>query len=410
MILLSNIAEAFRAVRANFLRTVLTILIIASGLTALIGVLTSIDGIKFWFANSFIRLGANTFSIENYTSNLRSSQHRRNRQFHAPITYKEASSFREDYGALAPVSVVGRGTLLATGKFKNKSTQANLQLMGTDENFVLTDNYDIELGRNFNANDLKLGRKVIIIGDEARNLLYGIANPLGKMIYMNGKGYRIIGTFARIGSQGPMGGDKMCIIPATTLMRDYPDNQRSFSLHIKAPEAETLDNFVFEAVGTMRKIRGLPAKEKNDFGIIKVEAILDNFMKNMRFLTWSATIISIITLFSAAIGLMNIMLVSVTERTREIGIRKAAGATRSHILAQFLTEAAVITQLGGLVGIFFGVMLGNLVGLLLGSGFMIPWNWVLGGFFLCFLVGIAAGIYPARKAARLDPIESLRYE
>lgn len=410
MILLSNIVEAFRAVRANFLRTVLTILIIAFGLTALIGVLTSIDGIKFWFSSSFIRLGANTFRIENYTSNLRSSNRRHNRHYHPPISYAQGAEFREEFGLVAPASVVGRATMSATGKYKNKSTQANLQLMGSDANFVTTDNYSIELGRNFNPNDLKMAHNVILLGFEARKLLFGTSNPIGKTVYMDGKGYRVIGTFEEIGAQGVVGGDKMNVIPATTLIRDFPKSNRSFSLHVQAPEAENIDNYVFEAVGLMRKVRGLKPKATNDFGVIKVEAILDNFMENMRYLTWSATIISIITLFSAAIGLMNIMLVSVTERTREIGVRKATGATRGHIMAQFLTEAAVITQLGGALGIAFGVLFGNLVGLLLGSGFIVPWNWVMGGFVLCFVVGIAAGIYPARKAARLDPIESLRYE
>jgi putative ABC transport system permease protein len=410
MILLSNIIEALRAVRANFLRTVLTMLIIAFGLTALVGVLTSIEGIKFWFSSSFVRLGANTFSIENYTTGIRSSGPGRNRNWHDVITWDQGLAFKEKFGQYSPVSVVGRGTFSATGKYKNRSTQANLQLMGADENFVLTDNYSIATGRNLNAFDIKNARSVILLGHEATTLLFPGIDPIDKTVYMDGKAYRVIGTFEEIGNTGLMGGDKMCIIPGTTLMRDMPDKFRSFSLHILAPTPEEMDNYVFEAVGVMRQVRELKPKEENDFGVTRSEQILDNFMENLRYLTWSATIISIITLFSASIGLMNIMLVSVTERTREIGVRKATGATRNHIMSQFLTEAVVITQLGGALGIIFGVLAGNLVGLLLGGNFAVPWNWVLGGFLICLIVGVAAGIYPARKAARLDPIESLRYE
>lgn len=410
MILFSNIVEALRAVRANFLRTVLTILIIAFGLTALVGVLTSIDGIKYWFSNSFVRLGANTFRIENYSTTVRSSGGKRSRQIHQPINYAEASEFKERFNQYAPVSVVGRGNFSATGKYKSRSTQANLQLMGSDENFIHTDNYTIDKGRNITASDLKNARSVVLLGHEAVNLLFPNTNPIDKLVYMDGKGYRVVGTFAEIGNTGLFGGDKMCIIPATTLISHIPDAGRSFSLHVLAPNPEEMDNFVFEAVGQLRQVRGLHPKEANDFGIIKSEQIIDNFMENLSYLTGAATVISLITLFSAAIGLMNIMLVSVTERTREIGVRKATGATRGHIMSQFLTEAVVITQMGGAVGILFGVLAGNLVGALLGSKFVVPWDWVLGGFLICLVVGVAAGIYPARKAARLDPIESLRYE
>ncbi|MEM0995465.1 MAG: ABC transporter permease [Bacteroidota bacterium] len=411
MILLSNIIEALRAIRANLQRTLLTMLIIAFGLTALVGVLTSIDGIKYWFSNSFVRLGANTFRIENYTTQLRSGGGPISRgKVHSPISYAQAKAFKEAFSGYSPVSAVGLGNLSATGKFKNRSTQANLQLMGSDESFVLTDNYRIDKGRNLNAFDLKNARNVIVLGHEAVTLLFPDRNPVEKMVYLDGKAYRVIGTFAEIGNSGLVGGDKMCIIPATTLIKDLPDNFRSFSLHVLAPTPEEMDNYVFEAVGMLRQVRGLKPKEENDFGIVRSEQIINNFMENLRYLTWSATVISIITLFSAAIGLMNIMLVSVTERTREIGVRKATGATRNHILSQFLTEAIIITQLGGVLGILLGVLAGNLVGLLLGGSFAVPWDWVFGGFLLCLIVGVLAGIYPARKAARLDPIESLRYE
>jgi putative ABC transport system permease protein len=410
MILILNIVEALRAIRGNMLRTVLTMLIIAVGLSALIGVLTSIDGIKFWFSNSFVRLGANTFRIENYSTTLRSKGGPNQNQMHKPITYGQALAFKEAMKPQAPVGIVAMGSFAAVCKFQNKSTQANLQLVGADENYTLTDNYAIELGRDLNLGDVRYARNVILLGHEVVRVLFPSSNPIHQTVYMDGKGYEVIGTFVEIGAQGMVGGDRISVIPITTLQKDNYKADRTFSLHVYCEDVTQMDDRVSEAEGLMRRIRKLKATETNDFGVTKLEAVLGNFMENLKYLTWSATLIAMITLLSAAIGLMNIMLVSVTERTKEIGLRKALGATRGQIMFQFLTEASVITQLGGVLGIGFGVLVGNIVGWLLGSGFVIPWNWVLGGFMICFVVGVAAGFYPARRAARLDPIEALRHE
>ena len=409
MLLLQNIIEALRAIKGNLLRTVLTMLIIAFGLSALIGVLTSIDGIKFWFSNSFVRLGTNTFRIENYTSTLRSSRQGNKDNLHDPITYSQATQFKQAY-TLGPVSIVGMGSFAAVCKYQNKSTQGNLQVFGADENYSATDNYAIGRGRNLTASDVRLVRNVIVLGYEVQRVLFPASDPVGRTVFMDGKGYEVIGVFEEIGAQGMAGGDRICVIPNTTLQKDFYVADRSFSLHVLSADIDKLEDNSYEAVGLMRRVRQLKPSEDEDFGIIKMEAILSNFMENLRYLTWSATLIALITLLSASIGLMNIMLVSVTERTKEIGLRKALGATNGHIMFQFLTEASVITQLGGILGIGFGILVGNIVGLLLGSGFVIPWNWVIGGFMICFVVGVTAGYYPARKAARLDPIEALRHE
>lgn len=410
MILFLNIVEALRAIKGNLLRTVLTMLIIAFGLSALIGVLTSIDGIKFWFSNSFVRLGANTFRIENYSTTLRSNKAGNQRQTHKPITYTQALEFKEAFKTQAPVSVVGMGSFAAVCKYQNKSTQGNLQLVGADENYTLTDNYTIATGRDLNVSDVRYARNVIVLGHEVVRVLFPSTSPLQQTVYMDGKAYEVIGTFEEIGAQGMVGGDRISVVPITTLQKDFYKADRSFSLHVYASNVERMEDQIGEAEGVMRRVRKLRATDSEDFGIVKLEAILGNFMENLRYLTWSATLIAMITLVSAAIGLMNIMLVSVTERTKEIGLRKALGATRGQIMFQFLTEASVITQLGGVLGIGFGILVGNIIGWLLGSGFVVPWNWVFGGFMICFVVGVAAGFYPARKAAKLDPIEALRHE
>lgn len=390
------------------LRAILTILIIAIGLTALIGVLTAIDGVKYWFSSSFVRIGSNTFRIEDRVTEISSANGKRYR--YLPITYDQASEFKKDFENLAPVSVTAVGNFLGTASYKGERTQNNLLITGGDEQFIFTDNYPLASGRNITISDVKMFRKVVLLGHEVVELLFENQNPIGKRVQVDGNTYEVIGTLSEVGSQGPVGGDKICVIPATTLAEDYPSKRRSYSLHVLSDDIEQLDALTFDAVGIFRRIRGLAPKQPNNFGIIKVEAIIDNLMDNLRYLTWSATVIAIITLFSAAIGLMNIMLVSVTERTREIGVRKAIGAKSSTILFQFLTEAVVITQLGGAFGVLFGILVGNLVGVFLDTSFVIPWNWVGLGFFLCFIVGVVAGIYPARKAAALDPIESLRYE
>jgi putative ABC transport system permease protein len=410
MHLLLNISEAFRAVRANLLRTLLTVGVIAFGLTALIGVLTSIEGIRFWFSSSFVRLGTNTFRIENYKSEVRQHGGGRSSTLNRAISYHQASQFQEAFSNRAVVSAVGTGSITAQAKYQGASTQANILLVGSDPQYSQTDNYPLGEGRNLVEADLAGSRSVVVIGDEIRRLLFPQQDPLGKIVFVNSKPYRIVGVFEKVGSQGFLGGDKICLIPATTLQRDFPTENRSFSLHVTVPKVEQLDNLCEEATGVMRKVRRLRPTDKDDFGIIQARAMVEDFMKEMRFITWSATAIALITLFSAAIGLMNNMLVSVTERTREIGVRKALGATKSQIVGQFLTEAVVITQSGGILGILMGILIGNLVGWFLGNSFIVPWGWALGGFILCFFVGILAGIIPARRAAEVDPIESLRYE
>lgn len=405
-----NLKEAVSAVRSNFLRAVLTILIVAFGITSLIGILTAIDGIKFWFANSFTRLGTNTFRIENRVTSIQTSGGSQKRKKFPPITYREALEFKREFGNLAPVSIVGVGNIAAQASYGGRSTQNNLQLFGADEDYLETANYKIDDGRNFTPTDIAQRKSFILIGKDAENQLFPAESALGRRIQISGRSYTVIGTFQKVGSVGLVGGDKICIIPSSTLIDDFPVPRRSFSLQVFVEELDDMETRIVEAGGVMRRLRHLKPREEDNFFVLKVESIIDNLLENLRFLTWGAYAISIITLFSASIGLMNIMLVSVTERTREIGVRKALGGTRRNILQQFLTEAILITQLGGLLGIAFGIGIGNLVGYFLGNEFIVPWNWALVGVGLCLVVGVASGIIPARRAASLDPIESLRHE
>jgi putative ABC transport system permease protein len=410
MLLISNIIEALRAIRANLLRSLLTILIIAFGLTALIGVLTSIDGIRFWFANSFVRLGTNTFRIENYSTSVRDAGRRDRATFHSPIRYGQGTDFKARLGDKATVSLVGFGSVTAQLSHQGKSTQENILFLGSDAEYLVTDNYEIDLGRNFIPSDLHSARDVILLGAEPARLLFEGGSPLDKSVVANGKSYRVIGTFKTIGSQGVVGGDKVAVIPAPTLQKDFPEPRRSFSLHVNAPDVAAIEDLSFEAVGVLRAVRQLKPTEPNDFGVIKMEAITDRFMENMRFLTWSATAIAIITLFSAAIGLMNNMLVSVTERTREIGVRKALGATSATILWQFLVEAATLTSVGASIGLLIGTVLAWLVRTYTPVPTSVPISAIFTAVGASILTGVVFGTAPALRASRMDPVEALRHE
>ncbi|MBN3036661.1 MAG: FtsX-like permease family protein, partial [Bacteroidales bacterium] len=255
------------------------------------------------------------------------------------------------------------------------------------------------------------GSHVVILGSEIEKKLFkGKKDPIGEIVSIGPGKYRVIGITREKGSSIGFSGDRSCIIPLTNVRQYFPQPDRSFTVTVMASTPEMMDAAIGEATGLFRMIRETPLGEEDDFEITKSDKLVEMFFENIKVVTLSATIIGLITLVGAAIGLMNIMLVSVTERTMEIGIRKATGATRSTIRNQFLGEAVVIAQIGGLLGIITGIGIGNILSAMIVSRFIIPWAWILLGVALCFLVAILSGYLPAKKAANLDPIESLRYE
>jgi len=251
---------------------------------------------------------------------------------------------------------------------------------------------------------------VVVIGDEVRRALFPFTNPLGKGIDIDGSRYTIIGVFQAKGASFGSGGDRILSVPITSVMKDVSSKGRNFGISVFVLNPEKMNDIIDEAIGRFRVIRGMKPGDEDDFSIAKSDTFVNSLLESLIALRIAAISIAIITLIGASIGLMNIMLVSVTERTREIGIRKALGATRKNIMLQFLTEAVVICQLGGITGIIFGLSIGNLIGVFLNSPFIIPWDWILLGISICFVVGLASGIYPARMASKLDPIDALRHE
>jgi putative ABC transport system permease protein len=376
---------------------------------ALVGILTAIDGLKSTLTEQFTMMGANSFSITSRSMHVQVGNKSYRTKNHSHITYREAQAFKDSFTEPAWVSVAFDASGLAEVRYREKKTNPNIFLVGTDENNLILSGNELESGRNFTHDDLQGNRHVAIVGQEIVKFLFPGIDPLGKEISLPGLKLTIIGVVKSKGSSFS-GGDRMVLLPITTARQYYSRPNVTYSINVMPFKAENLEMLSSEAEGIFRIIRNLDPRDESDFNIQKSDTIIKVLMENIKYVTLAATIIGLITLFGAAVGLMNIMLVSVTERTREIGVRKAMGARRSVIRQQFLYESIIIGQLGGLLGIITGIIIGNLVSLGMGSHFVVPWVWVIGGVVACFIVGVASGYFPAMKASAVDPIEALRYE
>lgn len=408
-----NLAQAIRSVRANLLRAILTLLIIAIGIMALVGILTSIDALLFTMNDSFSGMGANSFNIVPGLGDLHSNQDGRQEKEADPIDFRQALDFKErfDYPA-SRVTIEGLSTWDATLKYGNEKTNPTVLVFGVDENYLDINGYDLEAGRNFTNIEQEAGTQMTIIGMDIVNSLFK-KNPLAavnKVITVDNQRFTVIGVLASKGSSMNQSADRRILIPLLTDRYLYGYADKNYNVTVAATNSTDVDDAISLATGIMRNVRQLRASQENDFTIEQSDSLLKMLKENTAKIRIATVLIGLITLIGAAIGLMNIMLVSVTERTREIGISKALGATRANIMNQFLTEAVLICQMGGIVGIVLGIAIGNGVALLLGGKFIMPWAWIILGFITCMIVGLASGLYPALKAAKLDPIESLRYE
>jgi putative ABC transport system permease protein len=409
-----NLSQALRSVRANLLRAILTLLIIAIGIMALVGILTSIDALLFTMNDSFSGMGANSFTIVPGSGNLHSNRHGRQEKEADPIDFRQAMEFKERYDfPSAKVSVSGLATWDAVLKYGKEKTNPTVLVFGIDENYLDINGYDLQEGRNFTNLEQESGTLVTIIGMDIVNDLFD-KKPLAainKVITVDGRRFTVTGVLTSKGATMNQSADRRILIPLLAQRNYYGSSERvNYNLTVSTANSTDIDGAISLAIGMMRNIRHLRASQENDFTTEQSDSLLNLLKENTATIRIATILIGLITLIGAAIGLMNIMLVSVTERTREIGISKALGATRANIMNQFLTEAVLICQIGGIVGIFLGIAIGNGVALLLGGKFIMPWAWIILGFVTCMIVGLASGLYPALKASRMDPIESLRYE
>jgi putative ABC transport system permease protein len=405
-----NIRIAFRAIKSQMLRTVLTVSIIAIGIMALVGMITAIQAIQNKINQEFSRLGSNTFTLRSGNSS-RGGRHGQSVKVSEVIAYEQAMRFKKEFGnrALVSVSAFAMGT--ATLKYESTKTNPNVSLLGCDDNYFKLSSYELSKGRNFSSGELTQGNNVIIIGADVQKTLFeNISDPVGRYIAVGSNKYLIVGVLKSKGNTFGFAGDNQCMIPLSNAKKNFTTDDTDFSINILANDAKSLDESVNTAIGIMRVIRKDKLGEEASFSVRMSNSLVEELLGLISGITFGGVCIGIITLLGAGIGLMNIMLVSVTERTREIGVRKSVGASSQTIRRQFLIESIVIGQIGGIIGIILGILVGNIVSMVIGTDFTIPWMWILFGTTICFFVSVLSGYYPASKAAKLDPIEALRYE
>ena len=416
---------SFRTVKSNRLRTGITVAIIAFGIMALVGINTAIDAMKQKFTESFSAMGANGFTLHyknwwgggfnrsRVKSQKKSALKEKKSNTGVPITKMQAETFRTRFTFPATVSLNMNGVGDAVVSLGDKKTNPTVRVVGGDENYAELNGFALGTGRNLNRLDVESGRNVCIIGTDVATKFFGSnpEAPVEKIIRVNNLPFRVVGVLESKGSTFGMSWDNIVITSYNNVRRFFNSNANaSFSIQVKVPDVKMIDGAIDQAEGVFRPVRRLEVTEADNFMIDKSDSVVQLLLNNLSYITAAAVLIGVITLLGAAIGLMNIMLVSVTERTKEIGLIKAIGGRQRNVRQQFLLESILISLIGAAFGVVLGVVIGNVFSLVLSTGFVLPWGWMLGGIFICSLVGLLAGLYPSLKASRLNPIEALRYE
>lgn len=406
-----NVRIALGSIRTQLLRTILTVLIIAIGITALVCILTVVAALENTLSSDFASMGSNTFNINQYEfSNIR--RRGGEREIINPIiSYPEATAFKEKYRfPFTQTSLSFTAVANAEVKYENKKTDPQISVLGIDEHYIVNSGLETTKGRNFTGFDISNNTYSCIIGSDFEKELFKDTNPIDKIISIRGAKFKVIGVLKEKGSTFGNSQDLRVLIPIQIARSLFNQPNIDYSISVMADKKEILDQAIDHATGTMRRIRKLSPVKESNFGISRSDDLINKILSITQYLGISAWVIGIITIFGSSIALMNIMLVSVTERTREIGVRKALGAKRKTIAMQFFIETLVIGQMGGIFGIILGISAGYGIASLLDFDFVTPWTAMFSAFVTTFVVAIFSGSYPAVKASNLDPIEALRYE
>lgn len=407
--MLENIREGLRSIKANLLRSVLTAVIVTFGITALVGSLTAVDGISYTLNESLSSLGANTFDIYS-KRNRGSSQQGIKEKVFKPLQLNEVQRFIDLYKFPASICLSADLTGIAEVKHQSKKTNPNIAVNGINEDYMSVKSLNFEKGRNFSPLEIQYGSKGVVLGKKVYDAVFDSnEDPIGSEVSFKGTQFRVIGVLKEKGQLAEDNYDNTVFIPVIVANQMASGRGLDYNLSVAIQDASKLDMAMGEATGLMRSIRRDQIGNSNSFELDKSDTLseLNNLMS---IITWVGLGIGFVTLLGSSIALMNIMLVSVTERTREVGVRKALGATPFKIRQQFIIEAIVVCLLGGIAGVILGVIAGNLLAGVMNMAFVLPWLWMIVGLIVCVAVGLLSGYYPANKASKLDPIESLRFE
>jgi putative ABC transport system permease protein len=406
-----NVRIATGSIRTQLLRTILTVLIIAIGITALVGILTVVSALENTLSSDFASMGANTFNINQYENTARRRGGGEREIINPIISYPEAVAFKNKYKfPLTETSISFTATSTAEIKYESTKTDPENTIVGVDEYFLINSGLETSLGRNFTGFDIQNNTYNCIVGSDFQKGLLKDVNPIDKVISIRGAKFKVIGVLKEKGSTFGNSQDLRVLIPIQVARSLFTAPNINYTMSIMAAQKEMLDEAIDNANSTMRRVRKLSPVKDNNFAVVRSDDLINRILSMTQYLSMASWLISIITILGSSIALMNIMIVSVTERTREIGVRKALGAKKSTIAFQFFIETLLIGQMGGLVGIILGILVGFAFATAMDFAFVIPWGAIIAAFATSFAVAIVSGLYPAIKASKLDPIEALRYE